>query len=90
MKVRTEPTVRHTIIVAEITLAEVAATLAAQHRAPHGLSRQELADAVADFLGHGNDAYQLGAVDRCIIERAIGFTPNHRLRGYDAVQLGAA
>ena len=77
-------------MLAEITLAEVAAALAAKHRAPHGLSRQELADAVSDFLGHCNGEYQLVAVDRFIIERAIGLTQNHRLRGYDAVQLGAA
>jgi hypothetical protein len=32
------------IMVAEITLAEAAAALAAKHRAPHGLSRQELGE----------------------------------------------
>jgi predicted nucleic acid-binding protein len=78
------------IMVAEITLAEAAAALAAKHRAPHGLSRQELTDAVADFLGHGNREYPLVPVDRFIIERAVGVTQHHRLRGYDAVQLGAA
>ena len=77
-------------MVAEITLAEVAAALAAKHRAPHGLSREELTDAVSDFLGHCHSEYQLVPVDRFIIERAVGFTQHHRLRGYDAVQLGAA
>ena len=86
----TEPTVRHTIIVAAITLAEGAAALAATPRAPHGLSRQELADAGSDVLGHCNGAYQLVAVERCSIERAIGFTHNHRRRGSEAVQRGAA
>ena len=34
----TEPSAQHTILLAEITLAEVAATLAAKRRAPGGLA----------------------------------------------------
>lgn len=45
---------------------------------------------MSDFLGHCNGEYQLVPIDRFIIERAVGFTQNHRLRGDDAVQLGAA
>ena len=90
VKSLTDPALGHMIIVAEITLAEVAAALAAKHRAPHGLSRQELTEAVSDFLGHCHSEYQLVPVERFIIERAVGLTQHHRLRGYDAVQLGAA
>ena len=34
----TEPQARNTILLAEITLAEVAAALAAKHRAPNGIT----------------------------------------------------
>jgi len=34
----TDPSVQHTILLAEITLAEVAAALAAKHRAPGGIT----------------------------------------------------
>lgn len=90
VKSLTDPASGHIIIVAEISLAEVAAALAAKHRAPQGLSREELTDATADFLGHCNSEYQLVPVARLIIERAVSLTQHHRLRGYDAVQLGAA
>lgn len=36
----TDPHSRNTILLAEITLAEVAAALAAKHRAPGGITRQ--------------------------------------------------
>lgn len=90
VKSLTDPAAGHTIILVEITLAEVAAALAAKHRAPGGISRQELDDAISHFMNHCNSEYQLVAVDRSMIERAVGLTQNHRLRGYDAVQLGAA
>lgn len=90
VKLLTEPVAGHTIILAEITLAEVAAALAAKHRAPNGISRQELEDAVSDFIGHCNNEYHLVPVNRSVIERAVSLTQSHRLRGYDAVQLGAA
>jgi len=84
------PTTGHASILAEITLAEVAAAFAAKHRAPGGITQKERDNALALFLSHCNTEYELVAVNRFIIDRAVSLTQNHKLRGYDAVQLAAA
>ncbi len=85
----TRPTA-HTSTVVEITLVEVAAALAARHRASGGISRQDR-DATVNLLArHFETEYQLIPVSRFILDRAVILTQNHRLRGYDAVQLAAA
>ncbi|MEN8219356.1 MAG: type II toxin-antitoxin system VapC family toxin [Pseudomonadota bacterium] len=86
----TNPVRRHTIMTAEITTAEVTAAIAAKHRAPKGITRQERDDAVNIFLQHCNTEYQLVHLNRIILARATHLTQNHRLRGYDAVQLATA
>ncbi len=90
VKTLTDPLSGHTIILGEITLAEAAAALAAKHRASGGISRKERDDAVSLFLGHCDVEYALVATTRSIIDQAVNLTQNHRLRGYDAVQLAAA
>jgi len=84
------PPLGHTIVLSEITLAEVAAALAAKHRASNGITRKERDDAVALFLNHSDAEYTLMAITRSIIDRAVSLTQGHRLRGYDAVQLATA
>jgi predicted nucleic acid-binding protein len=86
----TDPINGHTIIVGEITLVEVAAALAARHRAPGGITRQERDDALALFLRHYMNEYEVTAISRPILNHAVNLTQNHRLRGYDAVQLATA
>lgn len=86
----TASTPGHTIILSEITLVEVAAALAAKHRAPGGITQKERDDAVALFLSHCQAEYELVAVSRTIIDRAVILTQNYRLRGYDAMQLATA
>jgi predicted nucleic acid-binding protein len=84
------PASGHTILLAEISLAEVAAALAAKHRAPRGISAIERDEALARFL---QDCAQFLAVlrgDRAIIDIAVDLTQQYRLRGYDAVQLATA
>jgi len=90
IKTLTDPTAGHTIILGEITLAEVAAALAAKHRVPGGITQKERDEALALFLSHCDNEYELIAVGRSIIDRAVNLTQNHRLRGYDAVQLATA
>lgn len=90
IKTLTDPAARHTILLGQITLAEVAAALAAKHRAPGGITRKERDEALALFLGHCNIEYELIAISRFIIDRAVDLTQNHKLRGYDAVQLATA
>lgn len=83
----TEPTAGHTIILAEITLAEVAAALAAKQRAPQGLTLEERDRALSRFLQDCAETFLLLQVDRSVIDQAVELTQSHRLRGYDAVQL---
>jgi len=90
VKKLTRPGAGHTIVLSEITLAEVAAALAAKHRAPAGITRRERDAAVALFLNHCDREYELVVINRSLIEQAVTLTQNHRLRGYDAVQLATA
>jgi len=85
-----DPIANHAVILGEITLVEVAATLAAKHRAPRGISRNERDEALSLFLRHCRTEYELMATSRPIIDQAVDLTQNHRLRGYDAVQLATA
>jgi predicted nucleic acid-binding protein len=86
----TESPADHNIVLGEITLAEVAAALAAKHRAPGGTSQQERDEALALFLSHCDSEYTLVTISREVIERAVQLTQSYRLRGYDAVQLATA
>jgi uncharacterized protein len=90
VKSLTDPGAGHTIVLGEITLAEVAAAIAAKHRAPDGITVEERNNAVALFLSHCMTDYELIAINRSIIDRAVNLTLNHKLRGYDAVQLATA
>jgi predicted nucleic acid-binding protein len=90
VKALIDPLADHTVALSEITLAEVAAALAAKHRAPGGITRKERDDIVALFLNHCDIEYALVAITRFIIDRAVSLTQNHKLRGYDAGQLATA
>jgi hypothetical protein len=69
------------IILAEITLAEVAAALAGKHRASNGITLAERDRAVARFAQDCAALYQLVGCDRPIIDLAVELTQRHRLRG---------
>ena len=83
----TDPASGNTITVAEIIGVEVAAALAARHRAPGGITRRERDAAVALLSRHCTSEYRLAVVDQPTLDRAVELTQRHRLRGYDAVQL---
>lgn len=78
------------IVTSELTLVEVAATLAAKHRAPGGITQNERDETLALFLHHCITEYQLLSMSRAVTDLAVTLTQNHRLRGYDAVHLAAA
>ena len=80
----------HTIILAEMTKVEVAAALAARHRASKGITREERDKTVALLTKHCLTEYQLITVNQMIVEKAVTLTQKHRLRGYDAIQLATA
>lgn len=90
IKLLVEPTTGHSITICEITLSEVAAAMAAAHRAPGGISRAERDEAVSLFLGHCATCYGLLGVVRSTIRLAVNLTQSYRLRGCDAIQLAAA
>jgi len=86
----TGPQAQNTILLAEITLAEVAAALAAKHRAPKGITLEQRDRVLSRFLQDCEDHFALLSVDRSVIDRAVELAQRHRLRGYDAVQLATA
>jgi predicted nucleic acid-binding protein len=79
-----------TVVVSEVTVVEVAAALAARHRASGGISRRARDNTLALFLQHFGGQYEVIAIRRTILDQAVELTQHHRLRGYDAVQLSAA
>jgi uncharacterized protein len=86
----TDPAAGHRILVAEITLVEVAAALAARHRAPRGISQQARNRAVALLRRHFALEYEATAAAQSTLNAALELTQRHRLRAYDAVQLATA
>lgn len=86
----TDQNAENTVLVAEITLAEVSAALAAKHRATGGITRQQMERIFSRFLQDCNEYFLLLPVDRPVIDLAVDLAQIHRLRGYDAVQLAAA
>lgn len=80
----------HTILIAEITLVEVAAALAAKYRTPNGLTSKQRDKALGRFLQDCTEQFVLLNIDRNTLDRAVELTQNHRLRGYDAIQLSVA
>ena len=86
----TDPGTGNTIIMAELGMVEAAAAIAANHRAPRGISLHERDVAVRLLVQHCAAEYELVPVNRAILDRALLLTQLHRLRGYDAVHLASA
>lgn len=86
----TDPSAQQSILLAEITLAEVAAALAAKYRVPGGITQEQRDRILSRFLQDCAEHFALLPVDRLVIDRAVELTQRHRLRGYDAVQLATA
>jgi predicted nucleic acid-binding protein len=85
----TAPTLRHSLFVARVTLAE---TIAAVTRRERGgsLAPHDAADAVADFQLDFDRQYRIIEVSSGLVSRAAALARAHALRGYDAIQLAAA
>lgn len=90
VRVLCDPASGNTIIVASVTMVEVAAALAARHRASGGIEQRTRDNALTLFLQHFTDEYLAIDIDRAILNRAMQLTQQHRLRGYDAIQLASA
>lgn len=85
-----DPAAGNVIIVSEITVVEVAAALAARHRATDGISQRERDAGLALFRSHHATEYEVVTLNHAILDEAVELTQRHRLRGYDAVQLASA
>jgi uncharacterized protein len=85
-----DPAAGHVVFVSELTRVEVAAALAARHRAPKGISRQQRDGALNLLLHHFLMDYSPLAINPAMIGDAVALTQKHRLRGYDALQLATA
>jgi len=86
----TELDAGNTVMVAEVTLVEVAAALAAKQRATDGITLEERNRALSRFLQDCDEGFLILPVDRLVVDRSVELTQNHRLRGYDAIQLASA
>jgi predicted nucleic acid-binding protein len=86
----TDPSNENSIILADITIVEATAAIAARHRASRGISLAERDAIVALLIYHRLNEYQLVPFNHEILDLAVQLTQNHRLRGCDAVQLATA
>ncbi len=84
------PVSENTIVVAEITRVEVAAAIAARQRASSGIALTERDELMRLLLLHFDAEYAITRLSTPVISQAVRLTQNHRLRGYDAVQLATA
>ena len=80
----------HTILINELTRIEVAAAIAARQRASDGISIKMRDDAINLLLNNCLNQYSLIPITAAILDRAFTLTQQHRLHGYDAIQLAVA
>ena len=83
------PTVRHSLFVVRITLAETVAAITRRERGG-SITPQDAATAVADFQLDFARQYRVVVVSAGPVAQAATLARRHALRGYDAVQLAAA
>ncbi len=85
-----DPAEGNAILVSDVAGVEVAAAPAAKHRAPQGIGQRQRNAAVALLLRRCGVEYRLVAITATVLDRAVKLTQNHRLRGYDVIQLSSA
>lgn len=84
-----DPAAGNIITLSQIGLAEVAAALAAKHRAG-ALSSEDYEQTLAGFITDAHQQYTPVAVDAALIDLAVALTRRQKLRGCDAIQLASA
>ena len=82
------PTVRHSLFVVRVTLAETVAAITRRERGG-SITPQDAATAVADFQLDFARQYRVVEVSAGLVAQAATLARRHGLRGYDAVQLAA-
>lgn len=83
------PTEGNLIALAQISMVEVAAVLAAKRRG-NLISPEEYEKALDDLMADSREQYALVDVDQAMIDTAVQLTRRQKLRGCDAIQLASA
>jgi hypothetical protein len=79
----------HTILIANVTIVEVAAALASKQRSRE-ITPEAYDQVMQDFIRDAATQYQVLGVDQGVISLGVALTGRQKLRGYDAVQLAVA
>ncbi|MDM8527820.1 type II toxin-antitoxin system VapC family toxin [Anaerolineales bacterium HSG24] len=80
---------KNLIVIAEITRVEMAAAFARKVRGKF-ITQAEYHQAQTQIISHIQNQYRLVAITSQRIDTAVDLTSQHKLRGYDAVQLACA
>jgi len=84
-----DPQNGHTILIANVTIVEVAAALASKRRSQE-ITAEAYAQVLQDFIRDASTHYQVLGIDQRVITLGVDLTGRQKLRGYDAVQLAVA
>ena len=84
-----DPGSAHTILIASVTLVEVAAALASKQRSRE-VSSEVYNLVMQDFIRDASRQYSVLGIEQKIIALGVSLTSRQKLRGYDAVQLAVA
>jgi predicted nucleic acid-binding protein len=84
-----DPQHNHTLLIAHITLVEVAAAFASKRRAG-AITHEEHGQVLQDFVRDTASFYRILAVDQRVITLGVALAGRQKLRAYDAVPLAVA
>jgi uncharacterized protein len=84
-----DPANRHALLIASVTLVEVAAAFAAKRRS-QDMTPEAYSRGMQDFIRDAAVQYRVLGVDQQVIALGVTLTTRQKLRGYDAVQLAVA
>jgi predicted nucleic acid-binding protein len=79
----------HTILIANVTIVEVAAALSSKRRSQE-ITSEVYSQVMQDFIRDAAEQYSVLGVNQGIITLGVELTSRQKLRGYDAVQLALA
>ena len=84
-----DPANSRTLLIASVTLVEVAAALASKRRSQE-ITSEAYGQVMQDFIRDAATQYRVLGVDQRIVTLGVQLTSRQKLRGYDAVQLAVA
>jgi len=79
----------HMLLIASVTLVEVAAALAGK-RCSQEITTEAYGQVMQDFIRDAATQYRVLGVDQGVVTLGVQLTSRQKLRGYDAVQLAVA